>query len=72
MGAARQVAWSGVPSQNGGSEPQGAAGRGPLSSASGKTPEDNAGSFEPLIAEAARQRADLVVLGETLTYFGPG
>jgi predicted amidohydrolase len=31
---------------------------------------DNCRSYEPLIAEAARQKADLVVLGETLTYFG--
>ena len=28
--------------------------------------------FEPLIADAARQRADLVVLPETLTFFGLG
>ena len=28
--------------------------------------------YEPLIAEAARQKADLVVLGETLTYVGLG
>lgn len=28
--------------------------------------------FEPMIAEAARQRADLAVLGETLTYPGVG
>jgi predicted amidohydrolase len=28
--------------------------------------------FEPLIAEGARQRADLVVLPETLTYYGLG
>jgi predicted amidohydrolase len=28
--------------------------------------------FEPMIAEAARQRADFVVLGETLTYPGLG
>lgn len=38
----------------------------------GKTPEGNCRLFEPLIAEAARQRADLVVLGETLTYYGLG
>ncbi len=39
----------------------------------GKTPEDNCKQFAPLIAEAARQRADLVVLGETITYAGiPG
>jgi predicted amidohydrolase len=36
----------------------------------GKTPMDNCHLYEPLIAEAARQKADLVVLGETLTYYG--
>jgi predicted amidohydrolase len=34
----------------------------------GKTPEDNRRMYEPLVAEAARQKADIVVLGETLTY----
>jgi predicted amidohydrolase len=38
----------------------------------GKTPEGNCKLYEPLIAEAARQKADLVVLGETLTYYGLG
>ncbi len=38
----------------------------------GKSPQANREEFAPLIAEAARQRADLVVLGETLTYFGTG
>jgi predicted amidohydrolase len=38
----------------------------------GKTPQDNCRQCEPLIAEAARQRADLVVLGETLTYVNLG
>jgi predicted amidohydrolase len=38
----------------------------------GKTPLDNCRMYEPLIAEAARQKADLVVLGETLTYVGLG
>jgi predicted amidohydrolase len=38
----------------------------------GKTPADNCRMYEPLIAEAARQKADLVVLGETLTYVGLG
>ena len=38
----------------------------------GKTPEDNRKQFAPLIAEAARQKADLVVLGETLTGVGLG
>jgi predicted amidohydrolase len=38
----------------------------------GKTPEENARQFVPLVEEAARQKADLVVLGETLTYFGLG
>ena len=36
----------------------------------GATAADNCRMFEPLIADAARQRADLVVLGETLTYAG--
>ncbi len=38
----------------------------------GKTPADNCRLYEPLIAEAARQKADLVVLGETITYYGQG
>lgn len=38
----------------------------------GKTPMDNCVQFEPLIAEAAQQKADLVVLPETLTYYGLG
>lgn len=38
----------------------------------GRTPEEKRRQFEPLIAEAARRRADLVVLPETLTYYGTG
>lgn len=38
----------------------------------GKTPMDNCRMYEPLIADAARQKADLVVLGETLTYVRVG
>ena len=38
----------------------------------GKTPAENCRLFAPLIAEAAKQRADLVVLPETLTYYGLG
>ena len=38
----------------------------------GKSAEDNRKMFVPLIEDAARQRADLVVLGETLTYAGTG
>ncbi len=38
----------------------------------GKTPEEKRAQFAPLIAEAARRKADLVVLPETLTYFGTG
>ena len=34
----------------------------------GKTPMDNCRMYEPLIVQAAAQQADLVVLGETLTY----
>ncbi len=33
----------------------------------GKTPMDNCRMYEPLITEAANQKADLIVLGETLT-----
>jgi len=39
---------------------------------SGKSAEENRQQFAPLIADAARQRADLVVLPETLTYYGLG
>jgi predicted amidohydrolase len=38
----------------------------------GRTPEDNRRMYEPLVADAARQGADIVVLGETLTYVGLG
>ena len=38
----------------------------------GKTPADNCRMYEPLIAEAARRKADIVVLGETLTFVGLG
>jgi predicted amidohydrolase len=38
----------------------------------GKSPEGNCRLYEPLIADAARQKADLVVLGETLSYYGLG
>jgi predicted amidohydrolase len=37
---------------------------------SGKSPQVNCKEYAPFIAEAAGQKADLVVLGETLTYFG--
>lgn len=37
-----------------------------------KTPEGNRRMFEIPIAEAAAQKADLVVLPETLTYYGTG
>jgi predicted amidohydrolase/type 1 glutamine amidotransferase len=36
----------------------------------GRSPEQNCRDYAPLIAEAARQRADLVVLGETITFYG--
>ena len=39
---------------------------------SGKSPRANCEEFAPLIDQAARQHADLVVLGETLTYYGTG
>jgi predicted amidohydrolase len=39
---------------------------------SGKSPEQNCAEFAPLIAEAARQKADLVVLGETVTFVATG
>ncbi len=38
----------------------------------GKSPMDNCRQFAPLIADAARQRADFVVLPETLTYYRMG
>lgn len=38
----------------------------------GKTPSDKCQLFEPLIANAAEQKADLVVLPETLTFYGTG
>jgi predicted amidohydrolase len=38
----------------------------------GKSPADNCAQFAPLVAEAAKQKADLVVLGETVTYAGLG
>lgn len=38
----------------------------------GKTLMDNCEEFAPLIEDAAKQKADLVVLPETLTYFGLG
>jgi predicted amidohydrolase len=36
----------------------------------GKTPQENCRAYAPLVAEAARQRADLVCLGETVTHYG--
>jgi predicted amidohydrolase len=38
----------------------------------GKTPAEKCRLFEPLIAKAAEQKADLVVLPETLTFYGSG
>jgi predicted amidohydrolase len=38
----------------------------------GHTPLENCRMYEPHIAEAARQKTDLIVLGETLTYVGLG
>jgi predicted amidohydrolase len=38
----------------------------------GPTPEENRKQFVPLIEQAALQKADLVVLGETLTYVATG
>ena len=38
----------------------------------GKTPEEKRTQFAPFIAEAARRKADLVVLPETLTYYNTG
>jgi predicted amidohydrolase len=38
----------------------------------GKTSRENCQQFEPLLADAARQRADLVVLPETITCTGNG
>lgn len=39
---------------------------------SGQTNAEKCEQFAPLIADAAAKRADLVVLGETLTYYGSG
>ncbi|MEZ6042646.1 MAG: carbon-nitrogen hydrolase family protein [Planctomycetaceae bacterium] len=39
---------------------------------SGRTAEEKRKQFAPLIAEAAAKHADLVVLPETLTYYGSG
>jgi len=39
---------------------------------SGKTMQENCEQYAPLIADAAKQKADLVVLGETVTYVGLG
>lgn len=39
---------------------------------SAKSPAGNCRQFAPLIAEAAKQGSDLVVLPETLTFFGTG
>jgi len=39
---------------------------------SGKTPAEKREQFAPLIEKAAQQKADLVVLPETLTYYGTG
>jgi predicted amidohydrolase len=39
---------------------------------SGKSPRANCEEYAPLVAEAARQGADLVVLGETVPYVGVG
>jgi predicted amidohydrolase len=38
----------------------------------GKTPMEKAQSFAPMLAEAAKQKADLVVLPETLTFYNTG
>jgi predicted amidohydrolase len=38
----------------------------------GKTADEKRSQFAPLIAEAARRKADLVVLPETLTYYNAG
>jgi predicted amidohydrolase len=38
----------------------------------GKTPKEKREQFEPLIAEAAKQKVDLICLPETLTIYGTG
>ena len=38
----------------------------------GRSPQANCEEYSPLIEQAARQNADVVVLGETLTYYGTG
>ena len=39
---------------------------------SGDSPEGNCRLYAPLVARAAEKKADLVVLGETITYYGLG
>ena len=39
---------------------------------SGKSAASNREEAAPLIAQAAKQKADLIVLGETLPYYGLG
>lgn len=68
-----QVAWSGVSL----SETSAPAGRNIRLAAvhyrpRGKSAQANCEEFAPLIAEAAHKKADLVVLGETITFFGTG
>lgn len=43
-----------------------------ISNREGKLPREKCEQFAPLIANAAAQQADLVVLPETLTYYGSG
>jgi len=38
----------------------------------GKTSKENCRMYEPFIVQAAKQKADLLVLGETITYVGLG
>lgn len=40
--------------------------------AGGKSPAENCRLYAPLIEKAAAEKADLVVLGETITYYGLG
>ncbi|MCB1227335.1 MAG: carbon-nitrogen hydrolase family protein, partial [Verrucomicrobiales bacterium] len=72
--AGGQVAWSGVKL-----EPMAAPGPRRVRLATvhfrpkeGKEAAEKVALFEPLVAQAAQQRADLVVLPESLTYYGTG
>ena len=69
-----EVRWAGVSLTETGSMPQRTVRLATVhfKPSGGQTPADNCRMYEPLIAEAARRKADMVVLGETLTFVGLG